>query len=114
MGMGKGWQSSSIPFGMAILRSKKYFNGLYMCFVMNSFKVHGAELNQELPIRLDTSVEIGINVCAKYWRQDLTLTVVGLKFFPASSGPVSPTNRASPIVASASGYRRGDIFPCGS
>ena len=35
-----------------------------------------------------------------------TLTVVGVSLFPASSGPVSPTNLASPMVASASGYLR--------
>ena len=35
-----------------------------------------------------------------------TFTVVGLRYFPALSGPVSPTSLASPIVASASGYNR--------
>lgn len=36
----------------------------------------------------------------------LTLIVVGLSLFPAASGPVSPTRRASPIVASWLGYLR--------
>jgi len=51
VGCGKGWQSWSMPFGMEILRSKKYFSGLYMCFVMNSFRC-GCEVRMKF--RFDT------------------------------------------------------------